>query len=184
MYTHRKSTNTLGNGDTTQQPARDSEGELAAAAFAAAAAASAVPFLAPACVPKNTNEKQSVETGCAPRCIEGREAAAAQQQHSSSTAAAAAAAAVAAARQQQRPAPLRSLGLAVVLCLRCQACVCSFCVFVHLVVPSCPGILHHHLKPSSNTSTTCDTPSIKVTIREVPGSNLVTFHKNIEKRQR
>ena len=34
MYTHRKSTHTLGNGDTTQQPARDSEGELAAAATA------------------------------------------------------------------------------------------------------------------------------------------------------
>ena len=34
MYTHRKSTNTLGNGDTTQQPARDSVGELAAAAAA------------------------------------------------------------------------------------------------------------------------------------------------------
>ena len=34
MYTHRKSTHTLGNGDTTQQPARDSEGELAAAAAA------------------------------------------------------------------------------------------------------------------------------------------------------
>ena len=31
---HRKSTHTLGNGDTTQQPARDSEGELAAAAAA------------------------------------------------------------------------------------------------------------------------------------------------------
>ena len=51
-----------------------------------------------------------------------------QQQHSSSiaAAAAAAAAAVAAARQQQRPAPLRSLGLIIVLCLRCRACVCSF----------------------------------------------------------
>ena len=34
IYTHRKSTHTLGNGDTTQQPARDSEGELAAAAAA------------------------------------------------------------------------------------------------------------------------------------------------------
>ena len=34
MYTHRKSTHTLGNGDITQQPARDSEGELAAAAAA------------------------------------------------------------------------------------------------------------------------------------------------------
>ena len=34
MHTHRKSTHTLGNGDTTQQPARDSEGELAAAAAA------------------------------------------------------------------------------------------------------------------------------------------------------
>ena len=34
MHTHRKSTYTLGNGDTTQQPARDSEGELAAAAAA------------------------------------------------------------------------------------------------------------------------------------------------------
>ena len=32
--THRKSTHTLGNGDTTQQPARNSEGELAAAAAA------------------------------------------------------------------------------------------------------------------------------------------------------
>ena len=39
---------------------------------------------------KTHNEKQSVETGCAPRCIAGRDAAAAQQQHSSSTAAAAA----------------------------------------------------------------------------------------------
>ena len=87
---------------------------------------------------KKHNEKQSVETGCAPRCIAGREAAAAkaaeQQQHSSSTAAAAAAAAaavaaaVAAAREQQRPAPLRSLGLAAVLRLHCRACVCSFCV--------------------------------------------------------
>ena len=44
-----------------------------------------------------------------------------QQQHNSSTAAAQ-------QQQQQRPAPLRSLGLAVVLCLRCRACVCSFCV--------------------------------------------------------
>ena len=35
--------------------------------------------------------------------------------------------------------PIRSLGLAVVLCLRCRACVCSFCVCVHLVVPRCPG---------------------------------------------
>ena len=34
MHRHRKSTHTLGNGDTTQQPARDSEGELAAAAAA------------------------------------------------------------------------------------------------------------------------------------------------------
>ena len=34
MYTHSKSTHTLSNGDTTQQPARDSEGELAAAAAA------------------------------------------------------------------------------------------------------------------------------------------------------
>ena len=34
MYTHRKSTHTLINGDTTQQPARDSEGELAAAVAA------------------------------------------------------------------------------------------------------------------------------------------------------
>ena len=42
---------------------------------------------------KTQNENQSVETGCAPRCIAGREAAAAQQQHSSSTAA---------AQQQQR----------------------------------------------------------------------------------
>jgi len=33
MHRHRKSTHTLGNGDTTQQPARDSEGELAAAAL-------------------------------------------------------------------------------------------------------------------------------------------------------
>ena len=32
MHTHRKSTHTLGNGDTAQQPARDYEGELAAAA--------------------------------------------------------------------------------------------------------------------------------------------------------
>ena len=40
---------------------------------------------------KTQNEKQSVETDCAPRCIAGHEAAAAQQQHSSSTAAAAAA---------------------------------------------------------------------------------------------
>ena len=38
---------------------------------------------------KTQNEKQSVVTGCAPRCIASREAAAAQQQHSSSTAAAA-----------------------------------------------------------------------------------------------
>ena len=34
MYTHRKSTHALGNGDTTQQPSRDSEWELAAAAAA------------------------------------------------------------------------------------------------------------------------------------------------------
>ena len=34
MHRHRKSTHTLGNGDTTQQPARDSEGELTAAAAA------------------------------------------------------------------------------------------------------------------------------------------------------
>ena len=47
-----------------------------------------------------------------------------QQQHNSSTAAA--------QQQQQRPAPLRSLGLAVVLCLRCRACLCSFCVYIWL----------------------------------------------------
>ena len=35
--------------------------------------------------PKTQNEKQSVVTGCAPRCIAGREAAAAQQQHGSSS---------------------------------------------------------------------------------------------------
>ena len=34
MHRHRKRTHTLGNGDTTQQPARDSEGGLAAAAAA------------------------------------------------------------------------------------------------------------------------------------------------------
>ena len=34
MHTHRKSTHTFGNGDTTQQPARDPEGELAVAAAA------------------------------------------------------------------------------------------------------------------------------------------------------
>ena len=34
VHTQRKSTHTLGNGDTAQQPARDSEGELAAAAAA------------------------------------------------------------------------------------------------------------------------------------------------------
>ena len=34
MHRHRKGTHTLGNGDTAQQPARDSEGELAAAAAA------------------------------------------------------------------------------------------------------------------------------------------------------
>ena len=34
---------------------------------------------------KTQNEKQSVVTDCAPRCIAGREAAAAQQQHSSSS---------------------------------------------------------------------------------------------------
>ena len=34
MHRHRKSTHTLGNGDTTQQPAQDSEGEPAAAAAA------------------------------------------------------------------------------------------------------------------------------------------------------
>ena len=39
MHTHRKSTHTLGNGVTTQQPARDSDGELAAAAAAVLAAA-------------------------------------------------------------------------------------------------------------------------------------------------
>ena len=59
--------------------------------------------------------------------------AAAQQQ----AAAAAAAAAVAATRQQQRPAPLRSLGLAVVFCLRCRACVCAVSVCVH---PGCPSL--------------------------------------------
>ena len=32
MHTHRPSKHTLGKGDTTQQPARDSEGELVAAA--------------------------------------------------------------------------------------------------------------------------------------------------------
>ena len=34
---------------------------------------------------KTQNEKQSVETACAPRCIAGRDAAAAQQQHSSNS---------------------------------------------------------------------------------------------------
>ena len=88
------------------------------------------------------NEKQSVVARCAPRCIADREAAAAvQEQHSrSSTAAAAAAAATAAAaagaRQERRPAPLRSLRLAVVSCLRCQACALCVCT---LVVPRCPG---------------------------------------------
>ena len=90
------------------------------------------------------NEKQSVETWLCSAIHRGSRSssstAAAQKQHSSSTAAAAAAAAEAAARQQQRPAPLRSLGLAVVLCLRCRACVCSFCVYrCILVVSRCPG---------------------------------------------
>ena len=62
---------------------------------------------------KTQNDKQSVVTGCAPRCIAGREAAAA------------AAAALAAARQQQRPAPLRSLGLAVLCCVSVAERVCS-----------------------------------------------------------
>ena len=55
--------------------------------------------------------------GCAPRCIAGRGAAAAAQQ------------------QQQRPAPLRSLGLAVVVCLRCRVCAISVCVH-----PGCPSL--------------------------------------------
>ena len=58
----------------------------AAAAVAAvvAAAAAALPLLAPG-FRKTQNEKQSVVTGCAPRCIAGREAEAAQHQHSSSS---------------------------------------------------------------------------------------------------
>ena len=52
-------------------------------------------------------------------------------------AAAAAAAAVAAARQQQLPAPVRSLGLAVVFCLRCRVCVLFLCA--SWFVPRCPG---------------------------------------------
>ena len=98
---------------------------------------------------KTQNENQSVETGCAPRCIAGREAAAAQQQHSSSTAAAQQ------QQQQQRRRRRRrwrqrgssrgQLPFGVSGWLLCcivsplPPCVCSFFVCVHLVVPRCPG---------------------------------------------
>ena len=84
---------------------------------------------------KTQNEKQSVVPSCAPRCIADREAAAAaaaaqqqqqrqQQQQQQQQ------------RRRRRRAPLWSLGLAVVLCLRCRAC--ALCVRI-LVVPRCPG---------------------------------------------
>ena len=128
MHRHRKRTHTLGNGDTTQQPARDSEGELAAATAAppppppplllllllcCCCCAAAVLLLCCCCF---STHDASRSTTCLNRlflvlCFMER-----TQERVT-------------AQQQQRPAPLRSLGLAVVLCLRCRTCVRSFCVF-------------------------------------------------------
>ena len=55
--THRKSTHTLGNGETTQQPARDSEAELAAAA---AAAAAMLQLHDPRCIAEHNPSQQTV----------------------------------------------------------------------------------------------------------------------------
>ena len=68
MYTHRKSIHTLGNEDTTQRPARDSEGELAAAA------AAAVLLLCCCCAaaasrPAMHRGAQPVSTDCFPFCV-------------------------------------------------------------------------------------------------------------------
>ena len=68
----RNSAHTPGNGDTTQQPARDSEGELAAAA--AAAAAAAVLLLCYCCAaaasrPAMHRGAQPVSTDCFSFCV-------------------------------------------------------------------------------------------------------------------
>ena len=55
MHTHRKSTHTLGNGDTTQQPAK---GELAAAA--AAATTVLLQLHHPRCIAERNPSQQTV----------------------------------------------------------------------------------------------------------------------------
>ena len=99
MHTHRKSTHTLGNGDTTQQPARESGGELVAAA---AAAVLLLLLRDPRCIAEHNPSQQTVSRfvffGTHAEASNGTAAAAA----ATTTAAAAAVATAAAAAQQQQ----------------------------------------------------------------------------------
>ena len=99
-----------------------------------------------------------------------------QQQHNSSTAAAQ-------QQQQQRRRRWRRRGsisgqlpFGVSAWLLCcvsvaeRVCALSLCVYIWLSLVTLESYTTTS-KPSTNTSTTCDTPSIKVTIREVVISN-------------
>ena len=92
MHTHRKSTHTLGNGDTTQQPARESGGELVAAA---AAAVLLLLLRDPRCIAEHNPSQQTVSHFV----FFGTHAGASKG--AAAAAAAAAVAAAAAAAQQQ-----------------------------------------------------------------------------------
>ena len=89
---------------------------------------------------KTQNEKQSVVTGCDPRCIAGRAAAAAQQQQqqhsSSSSSGGGGGVGGAAAAAISSPSESRA-GCCVVSPLP-SVCVLFLCVCI-LVVPRCPG---------------------------------------------
>ena len=81
---------------------------------------------------KTQNKKQSVVTGCAPRCIAGREAAAAQQQHSSSSSCGGGGGVAAAAASSP---PESRAGCCVVVSVAERVCALSVCVH-----PGCPSL--------------------------------------------
>ena len=97
MHTHRQSTHTLGTGDTRQQPARDSEGELVAAA---ATAAVLLLLHDPRCIAKHSPSQQTVSRFAFFGTHAGASNSTAVAATAAATAAAAAAGAAAAAQQQ------------------------------------------------------------------------------------
>ena len=103
---------------------------------AATAAAAAVPLLAPCVRSKKTqkNERKSVVTGCAPRCIADREVAAAQQQQQRRRWPAAAAAVASSSGQL----PFGVSGWLLYCASLPSVCVPCRCVCI-LVVPGCLG---------------------------------------------